>query len=509
MAVGALAALLVLGATPASAHPLGNFTVNTYSGLRVQPDRVVIDLVVDMAEIPTFQARPEVDADGDGAVGEAEASRYATASCGEAATRISVAVGGRAAAVRSLSAGVTFPPGAAGLPTMRLTCALAAATGTIGGDEQIVFRNAYYVERVGWREVTAVGDRATLVSSDVSPRSISDRLTAYPDDLLQSPPDQRSATVRARPGGPPAPDVADTALPPAAPRRGLDGATRAFTDLVARQHLGVAFGSVAVALSVALGALHALAPGHGKTIMAAYLVAERGTLGQAAVIALTVTLTHTLGVLVLAVVLTGSTQLAPESLYPWLGVVSGLLVTAIGMGLVRRALRARSHQVPRLGTSSPTPAKAGGGGHDALALAHGHAHAEHGPAAALVHEHGAHAHAHLAVDGGRVRWRTLVPMGLAGGMVPSPSALVVLLGAIAVGRAWFGVVLVLAYGLGMAATLTGAGLLLVRARGAIERRMARMRTARLAWLTHALPLATATAITAGGLFLAARAAYQL
>ena len=100
-------------------------------------------------------------------------------------------------------------------------------------------------------------------------------------------------------------------------------------------------------------------------------------------------------------------------------------------------------------------------------------------------------------------------MGLAGGMVPSPSALVVLLGAIAVGRAWFGVVLVLAYGLGMAATLTGAGLLLVRARGAIERRMARMRTARLAWLTHALPLATATAITAGGLFPAARAAYQL
>jgi ABC-type nickel/cobalt efflux system permease component RcnA len=114
----------------------------------------------------------------------------------------------------------------------------------------------------------------------------------------------------------------------------------------------------------------------------------------------------------------------------------------------------------------------------------------------------------VPVDGS-LQWRTLVPLGLAGGFVPSPSALVVLLGAIALGRAWFGMVLVVGYGLGMAATLTGAGLLMVGARGAIETRLTGPRTTRLAPVVAALPTLTAVAIIAGGLYLAFRGAIQL
>ena len=477
LAALAVAASVLLPAGAASAHPLGNFTVNTYTGLRIQPDRVVVDLVVDMAEIPAVQARRVIDADGDGDVGDDEAAGYAARACPDAAAKVDLTVDGRPASLRSTSADVTFPPGTAGLPTLRLTCALVADTAGQRSEREVELASAAFTDRVGWREITAVGDRTTIVSSNVRAVSTSGRLTAYPDDLLSSPPDQRTATVRTRPGGPAAPEVAG-AVPGArvAQPRGLDGATRSFTNLVARQQLTVAFGILAFGLAVGLGAIHAFAPGHGKTVMAAYLVGERGSLRQAAVIGLTVTATHTAGVLLLGVVLSASTSLAPETIYPWLGLASGLMLAGIGGGLLLRAVR----RGPVL-----------------VAAGHSHDHS-HGPG----HSH--HHHGHHD-DERPVAWRSLVPLGLAGGMVPSPSAIVVLLGAIALGRAWFGVVLVIAYGLGMAVTLTGAGLLLVRARGVVEHRL----SGRLASVAGALPLLTAGCIVAAGLFLALRGAAQL
>jgi nickel/cobalt transporter (NicO) family protein len=489
----AIAAAVLLPAGPAAAHPLGNFTVNTYIGLRVQPDQVVVDMVVDMAEIPAVQTRRSIDGDADDKVAESEAAAYAARTCPEMAMKVAVAVSGTRSPLRSTSADVTFPPGTAGLPTLRLTCALVADTGELRGEQEIELTSTAFTDRVGWREIIAVGDRTTLVSSSVPDASISSRLTAYPDDLLSSPPDQRSATVRARPGGP-----AAAAIPGAVPGarvaqpRGLDGATRAFTNLVARQQLTVAFGILAVGLAVGLGAIHAFAPGHGKTVMAAYLVGQRGTVRQAALIGLTVTTTHTAGVLALGIVLSASTSLAPETIYPWLGLASGLMLAGIGVGLWRRAVR-----------------------RPLVAASHAHAGHSHGG-----HSHGGHTHdpghshdhgSSFALEKAPVEWRSLVPLGLAGGLVPSPSAIVVLLGAIALGRAWFGVVLVIAYGLGMAVTLTGAGLVLVRARGMIEHRLSTpgLGSGRLVALAGALPLLTAACIVAAGLLLAFRGAVQL
>ncbi|MDQ6837125.1 MAG: nickel transporter, partial [Actinomycetota bacterium] len=229
----------------------------------------------------------------------------------------------------------------------------------------------------------------------------------------------------------------------------------------------------------------------GKTVMAAYLVGQRGSLRQAGIIALTVTTTHTIGVLVLGLVLSASTTLASEAIYPWLGLVSGAMLAAVGLNLMRRAFRGR---------------RCHGHSHS---QEHGHSHEhEHSHGLGRPHSHGPAPDAANTPDGPMSR-RTLVAMGVAGGMVPSPSALVVLLGAIALKRAWFGVVLVIGYGVGMALTLTAAGLILVRARRVLDRRAAAAtatssRPSRLAGLARAMPAVTATVIVAVGLFLAAQ-----
>jgi nickel/cobalt transporter (NicO) family protein len=193
---------------------------------------------------------------------------------------------------------------------------------------------------------------------------------------------------------------------------------------------------------MALGGLHALAPGHGKTIMAAY-AAGRGRRSRREVLALaaTVTLTHTAGVLALGLLVGSGSALAPAAAFPWLGVASGVLIALTGLTLLRRALRS----VRRHG-------------------AHGHAHEHPHPhpyADPHPHPH-AHPHSHAPRhphDDERPRRGGVVLMGFAGGLVPSPSAVVVLVGAAALGQAWFGFALVLAYGAGLAASLTLIGVL--------------------------------------------------
>jgi nickel/cobalt transporter (NicO) family protein len=476
-ALAALAILLlVAGATGAAAHPLGNFTVNTYSGLRVGPGRLVVDYVVDMAEIPAFQTRQAIDADHDGEVADAEAAAWRARECPRLAGGLRVSVDGRPAPLAVTGSSLRFPAGVGGLETLRLECALAAPLPATGS---LAYTDTNLENRAGWREITAVGDRATLETVDVPPTSSSARLTTYPEDQLSSPLDQRAATLRYRPGGPPAPTAAGPAAaggsaPAPGSAAGVDRATAAFTALVGGRSLSPAFAVLALLLAVGLGAAHAVAPGHGKTVMAAYLVGLRGTLRQAATIGATVTVTHTAGVLILGLVLSTSRAIASERVYPWLGLGSGLLLAAVGVGLLVRARTGHHHPHPH------------GHGHD-----HDHHH----------HDHGA--------DGRPLGRRGLVALGLAGGLVPSPSAVVVLLGGIALGQAWFGVALVVAYGLGMAATLTGVGLLLAHLRTRMDRRLRLPTGSLLARVGRLLPAVTASVIVVVGLTLAASGAAQL
>jgi nickel/cobalt exporter len=457
--------LLVAGAAGAAAHPLGNFTVNTYSGLRVGPDRLAVDHVVDLAEIPTFQTRQAIDTDHDDRVADAEAGRWRDRECRRLAAGIRTMVDGRAARLAVTGSALSFPEGVGGLPTLRLECTLAAPL-PVGG-RALTYADGNHQGRVGWREITAVGDRVTLDTTDVPPASPSARLTRYPEDQLSSPLTQRTAILHYHPGGPRAPTRESAAGGVA--RGGVDRATAAFAALVGERSGSAGFAVVALGVAVGLGAAHALAPGHGKTVMAAYLVGLRGSLRQAATIGATVTLTHTAGVLLLGLVLSTTRAVASERVYPWLGLGSGLLLTGVGVGLL---LRARP----------------------------GHRHHHH------AHDHDHHGHGHGGPPLGR---RGLVALGLAGGLVPSPSAVVVLLAGIALGRAWFGVALVLAYGLGMAATLTGIGLLLARLRTRIDRRLQVPAGSPMARLGRLLPAVTASVIVLVGLGLALQGAVRL
>jgi nickel/cobalt transporter (NicO) family protein len=415
-----LAGGLLAGSALIPQHPLGNFTVNRYDGLVAAPHELRIDHVQDLAEIPAAQVLD----------GGTDLARWAPRACAAASRVFQITVSGRPAHATVHAAAARTRPGQAGLPTLRLECAMTAPMPGLPGGVKVLFHDPGAADHVGWHEVTAAGDRMTVSRSDVPATSRSARLTAYPKDMLSSPLDQRSASFIVTPGGP---ALAAPAVSGGAARvlpRGVDRLTQSFTDLVARRHLTVGFALVALLITIALGGVHALAPGHGKTIMAAQAVSRgRRSLRDVLTLGLTVTVTHTLGVLVLGLLVAGGSSIVTPGLFPWLGAASGALVALTGCTLLRRALR-------------PRPAH--GHGHS-----HGHSH-DHG------HDHG-HGHGHGHPQADVPRRGTVVVMGFAGGLMPSPSAVVVLLGAAALGHAWFGVLLVLAYGLGLAVTLTGIG----------------------------------------------------
>jgi nickel/cobalt exporter len=476
VSVLAVIGFAALPAGPAAAHPLGNFSVNRYAGLTLHPDRVDVVIVADVAELPTLQDPP--------------------ASCAEAASALVVSIDG--AGLRWAVSGSSFvlADGAGGLKTSRLECRLSAPA-PLGRSAEVSVANRFRDDRIGWRELVAAGSGVRLAGSSLPTASLSDELRHYPDDLLASPPDVRSAKFTAAPGAGAAPAVATSSASSGAGPLGmtgpLAGAERWLEDVVGGQRLTPLVGLLAVLLALTLGAAHAALPGHGKTVMAAYLAGRRGRARDAVAVGATVTLTHTGGVLALGLLLTTVAGIAGEAVLGWLGFASGTLVAAIGVGALLSAVRRRRRHAddtagaPILGHHHHDHGQDDGNGH-----AHDHSH-DHSHD---VGHHHRHDHGH---DHGPGKWG-IAGLGIAGGLVPSPSALIVLLGAIALGRTAFGILLVIAYGVGMAATLTAAGLLLIRLRDRLEGRF----TFAARWRTAAPP-ATAALIVVVGLGLAGRA----
>ncbi len=533
------AALVVLVPGTASAHPLGNFTVNRYSGIVVSTDAVTVDHVRDLAEIPTAQRRPAIDTSGDGRLSGGELSAWARTECRSAADDLRVQVDGRPAPLSVRSATARSSKGQAGLPVLRLECSLRAPV-SVSGPTAVTLDDASGEREVGWKEVTAVGDGVTLTSSDVPDRTSSARLTSYPQDLLSSPLDVTGARLEARPGGarlqPAATggtagsDAADGTT--AALTRGADRLTLAFESLVPGSGQGPLAAMVALLGAIVLGAAHAVAPGHGKTVMAFYLSGRRdGALRSAATVGATVTVTHTAGVLLLGLLVSAGTAFAPARLYPWLGLVSGLLVLVVGLTLLRSARHPHTH--------APDGSHAHGHGHDhPHPHPHDHGHDSAGHSHSAGHDHGhphphdvapshdraaiatleragaitqAHSHSDHGDPAHRddrqpadTSRRSLIAMGLAGGLVPSPSALIVFLGATGLGHPWFGVALVVAFGVGMATTLAVAGLLVMRLRHRAEARLDTHPGSRFAPLLRLAPLLTASAVVILGAVVALR-----
>jgi len=458
----------------ASAHPLGNFTVNHYDGITVRPHAIDVLAVVDAAEIPTAQQRHSVDTNHDGTLDDAERSAFATSTCAKVAAHESLAVNGKAASLMVQVSSYTLRAGAAGLHISRLECRLHAPVASITRNAQLTFADTYDSGRIGWREITATGVGVHLVNSPVPATSVSDQLRHYPNDLLSAPLDVRTVNIDVAPGAGRSTFSKQLAqVPGAGPlARVVDRLDKFFSGLAGSRHLTLGVGLLAVLVSVLLGAAHAALPGHGKTVMAAYVAGKHGSVRDAVLVGTTVTITHTAGVLALGLALSLSSSLAGDKVERELGVVSGALVVAVGVGLLLSAVRRRSAH-------------------------HGHNH-DH----ASGHEHEHHTHEHHSHEHTGRRRAGLLGMGVAGGLVPSPSALVVLLGAIALGRTAFGVLLVLAYGVGMAGTLTAAGLLAVRI---ADRWSARFTRAPLMQrVAGATPMVTAGLVMLVGLGVAAR-----
>ncbi len=343
--VGAVlvAGVVLLPAAPASAHPLGNFSINEYVGLTLRPDRVEAQTVVDVAEIPTLQDRPAVDSNGDDIVTPAEQASYATRTCADVSHGIEASVDGSTLQWTVGATSYGYAPGAGGLDVSRLTCALTAPA-TLDGPARLSIRDGYLADRVGWREMTAVGTGVELVDSPLPATSVTGELRNYPKDLLSSPLNVRSATIATRPGfGHSSSAAAPTISAGGDPfSRAVAALDRRFADLAAGR-LTLWVGLLAGLLAVLLGAGHAALPGHGKTVMAAYLAGKRGRPRDALLIAGTVTLTHTGGVLALGVLLTAGSALAGDQILGWLGIASGVIVLGVGVSMVVGLWRKRRH----------------------------------------------------------------------------------------------------------------------------------------------------------------------
>jgi nickel/cobalt transporter (NicO) family protein len=426
--VGAAATVAAVGLAifpeAAMAHPLGNFTINRYSGITLSGADLRVHYVVDLAEIPAYQERQEI---GSGKT-YPDDNAYLDRKVVELGKNLVVELDGHPLALHVADRSLSFPAGQGGLDTMRIEI-LYTALALSPGSRSLAYRDGNYAGRLGWKEITARASAGgQLRGSTVPTDSSSNELKSYPQDRLTSPLAVTQASMTLVPG------VGGGALPPFLDRAG--GGFRVVQDrysqLVAAQDLTPIAVAVSLLLAVALGAAHAFSPGHGKAVMAAYLVGTRRSSRHAAILGSTITATHTMGVFALgAVTLLASAIITPERLYPYLTLASGLMVAALGITLVVSRTR--------------------------LALAAG-------PSARDQHPHGGHGHGpgehtHEPAPAG-TGMGALIALGVSGGLLPCPSALIVMLSAIALHRVAFGMVLVVAFSLGLALMLTAIGVAL-------------------------------------------------
>jgi ABC-type nickel/cobalt efflux system permease component RcnA len=462
---------LLLFPTYAFAHPMGNFSISHYSGISIGRGLLEVHYFIDMAEIPTFQemqqngmeARPD----------EPRLPEYLFSKAAAFANGLHVTLNGRALPLRIASQDVIFPTGAGNLPTMKFGFAYQAEIPVECAPApcHLDYEDVNFPNRAGWKEVVvAAGQGTSLVSSTAPDRDRSGQLSNYPTDLLNSPPQVLEAslvfsTVGLQANAPATTNAATGSRSPA-PRLGqrtggngtkatptlvkassetvpsadADIAIRvkpnqqatprnAFTELIATKQLGFGITLLAAVVAAGLGALHALEPGHGKTIVAAYLVGSKGTARHALLLGMVVTVSHTAGVYLLGgITLYAQKYILPDRIYPFLGVLSGILIAGTGCFLfLQRYIGgefAHSH-APANSASAPVQAPENPGRRTGISA------------------------------------RQLLVLGVTGGMVPCPAALVVLLSAVALHRTAFGLYLIVAFSIGLAAVLIAMGFVAV------------------------------------------------
>jgi ABC-type nickel/cobalt efflux system permease component RcnA len=507
-----LAALLVVlsvcAAQDIAAHPLGNFSISQYSAIHITRNAIELRYLIDLAEIPTFQELQEygiVAQEGDPGL-QAYLQRRAEA----LAKILSLEVNGKRVELRPQSKEIIFPPGAGGLPTMKIGILYIALTpeDLSAGQYLISYRDGNFAGRAGWKEIIATAEPGIKIfDSSIPENDRSSQLSNYPTALMDSPPQDLQARLsffipaitapsasarlvdssvsepeagaarlqsngrqlkmsaakpmstervengpdRSADAGTAMTQAAATEVAPPAERRAVQlqpnlqpTPRNTLTELMGAKQSGWGLVLMALAVAAGLGGVHALEPGHGKTLVAAYLIGSQGTMKHAFFLGLIVTATHTAGVYLLgAVTLYAAQYVMPEQLYPWLGVLSGVLITGLGLVLFARRFFGDADLISH---HYREPAH----------VAHEHHHGDE------LHHH-PHAHPHHGIKRD-VSLRELMALGISGGIVPCPAALVVLLSAVSMQRISLGLLLIVGFSVGLAGVLIVTGLMMVYAR---------------------------------------------
>ncbi len=514
---------------------LGNFTINQYCGLHLVNDAVDVHYAVVFGQLPALRELHLADADGDGVTTQGERDAYAQRLAPSFADQLKLTVDGVAIPLRTTRWTTSLPTEQGGF-SLRLDVDFAGAwPAPVDGSKHLLeFANQNYSGRFGWQEIAVEAQPSLAVFetnafSTSLTRGLTEALKAMPASgplaeraihltFVRGPVPVGAQALLPRPGttlaaSAPIGQPGDVAATPWLVRE-----TRRLIDLISTPNVPIHMALLALLAAAVLGALHAFSPGHGKTIVGAYLIGSRGTPRHALFLGVTVTITHTLGVFALGfATLLASRFIVPERLFPILSLISGLLV--LGMGIVLLTQRRRRVRAARPGSRrqyrhldlaatatmmplsrAATPNGAAQRRGMAFSNRHyhdiGHVHDghHHRSAGALSHSHGGavHSHAPPGAGGARITWRSLLALGISGGLVPCPSALVLLLATVALNKTAYGLLLVLAFSVGLAATLTVVGLAFLYGRDRIGRPRAGAR-----W-PHWLPVASAAAITLVG-----------
>jgi len=405
-----------LGIGNATAHPLGNFTINHLAQVRASATQLRLHYVLDIAEIPTFQIMHS------SATWNAAAMRdWADAEGKLVAAGLSLRSNGVALPLQLERVSARTRNGAGGLPILYWT---GDYTAPLPPNASIILKdNVYADRRIGWKDVALPG------STDPT-----NGLRSYPSALVGSPRHNDAATfdvvsgriVNARVF---AGDSSDAAGGASIVRASL------LSDLVAREAQTPLWVLLTILAAFGLGALHGLEPGHGKALLAFTLVGARATFKQALILAAALTFAHTIAVLILGVILTFATGFATERLFAWITLLSGVAVAFIGARSLTAAVTRAAHEREH-----------------ARIHAHGLEHA---------HDHHEHGHSHAIPGAAPLRFRSVVVAAMSGGIAPCPAAIVVLLTALHLHRAGYGLLLIVVFSLGLAAVLSGLGLAVV------------------------------------------------
>jgi ABC-type nickel/cobalt efflux system permease component RcnA len=438
-----LLALITLQPLVARAHPLGNFSVNYYSRIELSPNLANVFYVMDWAEIPTFQLKQKIDTSGDGQVDANELDAYKKQRVEELRGGVKLVVDGKPVALSIREPNATFSPGQGGLDTLRLTMWLDGVLPSVGANRlDVEYVDTNDTARLGWREIVLLPKDGMSVSDvgGAHDKDVSNELRNYPEDLLSSPLKQTDAKFKLGAGA----GQTSGATTTGETKRVFGSGSRdaQFSALINADLTPVTIATTILGALV-LGALHALEPGHGKSVAAAYLVGTRATPRHAFLLGATITITHTISVFLLGfITLVASTFIVPEKLFPYLGLLSAAIVIVMGINMIVNAIR------------------------NARALSEDAAHASSEGGAAM-HSHGGKLHKHVPPT--KMNAKNVLAVGVSGGLVPCPAALVVLLSSIALGRVGFGMALIVVFSVGLAAILTIISLIVLYGKKAVSR----------------------------------------